>query len=242
VRRRVVALIAAVVLAGMSGAILVAYVSRADARAMAGLQTVNVLVVKTQVPKDTEGKDLAGLVQTRVLPATAVAPGSVHSLRDLDGLVSTVDLQPGEQVLRSRFADPATLANGGEVKVPAGMQTLTLALPMQRALGGRVVPKAQVGIFVSLPGDGAKNPPTTHLVLQKVLVTKVEGAPPAAAEEGAKATTGGNDALMVTFALPTADVEKVVFGAEHGTVWLSEEYDETTEDGTRVISPASVYK
>ncbi len=240
-RRRVIALVAAVVLAGMSGIILVAYVSRADARAMAGMRTVSVLVVKTAVPKGTESKQVVPLLERQTLPAVAVAPGAVGDPAELDGLMPTTDLEPGEQVLRSRFVDPATLANGGDITIPTGMQTLSLSLPLQRALGGRVVPGATVGIFVSLAKDDP-TPPQTHLVLQKVLVTKVEGAPPAPTDDAAKAAPGSDAALMVTFALRTADVEKVVFGAEHGTVWLSEEYDETTQGGTRVVNPGSVYK
>ena len=56
-------------------------------------------------------------------------------LSSLAGLVSTAELEPGEQVLTNRFVDPATLADAGRPKVPQGQQQVSIDLEAQRALG-----------------------------------------------------------------------------------------------------------
>ena len=46
---------------------------------------------------------------------------------------------------------------------------------------------------------------------------------------------------MVTLALSAQQAEPVVFGAEHGSLWLSLEPEGAVTDGTRVLDPGNVY-
>jgi pilus assembly protein CpaB len=241
--RRLIAALAGLLLAGLGAALLLAYVGAADQRAMAGMETVPVLVVAKPVGKGTPAEKLTGLVTKKTLPAAAVAPGTVADVRSLSGRVATTDLLPGEQLLASRFVDPVSLEDPNAIKIPTGMQQLSLAVESQRILGGELTAGATVGVFVSLPKDNTR-PPQTHLVLHKVLVTKVEA--------GVVATTGDDKpqntaavpegSLMVTLALTAPNAEKVVFGAEHGKIWLSLEPANASVGGTRVLSEKNIYK
>ncbi len=47
---------------------------------------------------------------------------------------------------------------------------------------------------------------------------------------------------MVTLAMTAPNAEKVVFGAEHGKIWLSLEPANAALGGTRVVTEKSVYK
>src|SRR3954451_15907477 len=98
-KRRLLAATAALVLALAGGAVLVAYARGADARAAAGLQTVEVLVVEQLVPAGTPADELADSVGTELVPARTVVAGRVRDLAEVAGQVATVDLQPGEQLL-----------------------------------------------------------------------------------------------------------------------------------------------
>jgi pilus assembly protein CpaB len=76
----------------------------------------------------------------------------------------------------------------------------------------------------------------------------VQGAPaPAdsAAETGTDTASAVSSApsasLMVTLALTAEQAEGVVFGAEHGSLWLSLEPDGADLDETEVITPDNVY-
>ena len=238
-RRRLLAALAALVLAATGAVVLLAYVRGADARALAGVETVDVLVVDRQVAEGTPGEELAELVRTERLPAKAAVPGAVTDLGELAGRVATVDLQPGEQLLATRFAVPEDLGVPGTVPAPEGAAEVSLLLEPQRAVGGRLAAGDTVGVHVSMAD-------ATHAVLHRVLVTQVQGAPaPAAEGEGTDTASSGGAApsasLMVTLGLRPEAVEAVVFGMEHGTVWLSLEPEGVDTSGTEVLTPANVY-
>jgi pilus assembly protein CpaB len=238
-RRRLLAALAALVLAALGAVVLLAYVRGADARALAGVQTVDVLVVDRPVPEGTPGEELAELVRTERLPARAAVPGAVTDLDELAGRVATVDLQPGEQLLAARFAAPEDLSVPGTVAPPEGAAEVSLLLEPQRAVGGRLAAGDTVGVHLSLDGQ-------TDVVLSRVLVTQVQGAPVAVADGEATdtASSGGaapSASLMVTLGLRPEAAEAVVFGMEHGTVWLSLEPEGVDTSGTEVLTPANVY-
>ena len=242
-RRRLLAAFAALVLLVTGTLVLLAYVRGADARALAGTSTVEVLVVEQLVPEGTSGDDLAGSVRTVTMPAMAAIDGRVTDLSNLAGLVATVDLQPGEQLLASRFKRPDDLQVPGTVAVPAGLQELSVLLEPQRVAGGRIAAGDTVGVYLSqvLP-DGT---PQTSAVLHSVLVSQVQGAPTAAdaqdgTEEAAAATPSAS--LLLTLALTSKDAGTVVFGMEHGTLWLSLETDGDDASGTRVLDPSTIYQ
>jgi pilus assembly protein CpaB len=240
VRRRLLAAIAALVLLVAGTLVLLAYVRGADARALAGTRTVEVLVVAKPVPAGTPGNELAGLVTTELLPAKAALHGRVADLSDLSGRVATVDLQVGEQLLKRRFVRPDELAPG-TVPVPEGLQEISVLLEPQRVVGARLGAGDTVGVYLSQKaGDGGAQ---TSAVLHQVLVTQVQGAPSAPDPEADAATAAAAPAtsLMVTLAVTAKDAETVVFGMEHGTLWLSLETDGDDTSGTRVLDPNTIY-
>ena len=240
-RRRLLAALVALLLAATGAVVLLAYVRGADARALAGVQTVEVLVVDRPVPEGTPGEALTDLVRTEQLPAKAAVEGAVSDLDELAGRVATVDLRPGEQLLAGRFAAPEDLEVPGTVAAPDGAAEVSLLLEPQRAVGGRLAAGDTVGVHVS-----TTEPAATHVVLNRVLVTQVQGAPaPTPDGEGTDTASTGAAApsasLMVTLGLRPEQAEAVVFGMEHGTVWLSLEPEGADLSGTEVITPDNVY-
>ncbi|KAE8765552.1 Flp pilus assembly protein CpaB [Georgenia thermotolerans] len=249
--RRILAAVAAILLAAVGALVLVTYVGNADERAMAGMQTTDVLVVTAPVAQGTPVANLKDAVNLEALPAKAVPAGAVATLDDLVGQVTTADLQPGEQLLAARFADPATLQKHGAVEVPPNMHEVSVLLDPQRVVGGRVTAGDTVGVFVSLGGK-------THLTLHKVLVTHVQGgvivpsegsaatdvAPAKATDPGAAATPepAPSSSVMVTVAVSAPDAEKIVFAAESASIWLSKEGAEVPVDGTRIVTEGNVYE
>jgi pilus assembly protein CpaB len=118
---------------------------------------------------------------------------------------------------------------------------VSILLEPQRAVGGRLAAGDSVGVHVSLDDR-----PSTHVVLNRVLVTQVQGAPaPAPEGEGTETASSGGAApsasLLVTLGLRPEQAEAVVFGMEHGTVWLSLEPEGVDLSGTEVITPDNVY-
>jgi pilus assembly protein CpaB len=245
VRRRLLAAAAALVLAVTGTVVLLAYVRGADARALAGVRSVDVLVVDQVVPEGTPGEEVAELVRTQRLPAKAVAEGVVTDPAALAGQVATVDLQPGEQLLAARFALPEDLSAPGTVPPPAGASEVSILLEPQRAVGGRLAAGDEVGVYVSmdLENEAGKRIGVTHATLHGALVTQVQGAPAPAGEDGTETVAAGapDGSLMVTVALPSREAELVVFGVEHGSVWLALEPEGADTGDTTIVHQGNVY-
>lgn len=236
--RRLVAAIAAIMLAVVGAVLLTSYVAAADRRAMAGLETTQVLVVAEPVAAGTQAADIAELVALEELPAKAVAPGALTSLDEVDGQTVSTDLEPGEQLLASRFATPEP-DSGPEV--PQGMHEVSVLLESQRVIGSDLLAGDTVAVYITKNSQ-------THLSLHKVLVTRVQGGltPPEPTEESAEPqpapTPAPAGSVMVTLALSAPDAEKVVWAQEHGSVWLSLEPTDAPEKGTRVVTEENVYE
>lgn len=232
------------VVLGLVGALaLMSYVRGVEARAQEGERPTEVLVAREPVEEGTPAEDLGERVAVERLPARAVADGNVAAIEDISGKVATSALEPGEQLLASRFASPEELAAQGRVDVPEGLQEVTISLEPQRALGGTLAPGDTVGVFSSLAEGPEEAGGTTHLILHKVLVTSVQGgtAHPSEAEQD----TGGESpagSLLVTVAASARDAERIVFTAEHGTVWLSNQPEDASESGTRIQDRESIYR
>ena len=152
-KRRIIAAITALLLAGVGAVVLLGYVGNADRRALAGMQTCG------RARGDRTGAggyDRRGAGQAGEYEDAAGQRRSprarLSSLTAISGQVATTDLQPGEQVLASRFADPASLVDPDTVQIPAGLQQLSVSLdpqrvarwtPHRRGHGGRLPLRAQ---------------------------------------------------------------------------------------------------
>lgn len=253
-KRRIVAASVAIMVALISGVLLLNYVASADQRAMAGMQTREVLVVTGQVAEGTAASQLGDRVALRELPAKAVAQGAVSDLSKLAGSVTNTDLEPGEQVLSTRFSDPASLRQTSTVKVPKGFSEVSVLLEPQRVVGSNLSIGDRVGVIISV-GDNAKDA-RTHLTLNQVLITNVQGATASEAaaqpssgtqqSSGAQRTGGASaqpvpdSSLMVTLAVSAQDAEQVVFAAEYGKIWLTLENKASTNTDTRIVTEKTV--
>ncbi|ORL11323.1 pilus assembly protein CpaB [Prescottella equi] len=244
-RSRLVAATLALILAVGGTLALVAYVRGADARALAGTRTVDVLVATQTIPRNTPAHALVGMVAVKKLPEMAVLPDRVTSLDQLSGRVALIDLLAGEQLVSARFADPATAHSQEQGGLPGGMQEVTVLLEPQRALGGHLAPGDTVGVFMSF------SPPIknyeTHLRLQKVKVTRVQGAVTAGDEKVSEAdklasSPAPTESLLVSLAVDVPMAERVLFAAEHGKIWLSNEPMSANESGATVINPEGVFR
>lgn len=221
-RTRIIAVAVAAVLAVAGAVALVVAFRSADQAATAGAQLQAVLVVKTEIPAGTAADRLGDAIRVERIPARYVAEGAVGDLIDLAGLVAAVNLQPGEQVLGSRFASPTELASAGvRVAVPAGLQEVSVAVDLQRIAGGAVGPGDRVGVFVSYDAseEGAK---TTTLLLNRVLVTSLRSTVDPDAD-GQQA----QGLVLVTLALDADQAKAVVNAAEFGHLWMSAQNDAT---------------
>jgi pilus assembly protein CpaB len=230
-QRRVIAAIAAVLLAGIGAVLLYSYVNSADKRAMAGQEATTVLVVSKVVPNGTPAENIAPYVEVRQLPRAAVVPGALTNTSEVAGLATTTELQVGEQLIRARFADPTTITTG-KVVIPKDKQEVSVQLEPQRVVGSTIVAGDKIGIYFTIGEE-------TRLVLSDVLVTNAQGGLDPASKDENAAPSGS---LVITLALDAADVERVVFAAEAGRIWVARESAEPGKQITTGTTAKNVFK
>jgi pilus assembly protein CpaB len=265
VARRIIAAVAALILAAVGVVLVLSYANRADERAIQDQATVDVLVTTESVPAGTAVEDMEGLVEEATVPQALVTAGTLTDLSSVEGLVVVSQVAAGEVLHEGRFLDPNDVRAAGVIALPDGteeMHQVTVPLGKARALGGNIAPGDTVGIFMSFDAtasgafvmgpDGqieqldseadssSASISMTHLSLHKVPVVRVEGAyvppPPMAQDDEDQAgSASAEDTIFVTLALEAPDAETLVFGMEWGEVWLSYEPEDADEDGTEVV-------
>jgi len=249
-RIRIIGAIVAVLLAVAGTLAVVWYVQGADERAAHGAELVSVYVVKDLIPQGSSGKSIHDQLEVVRIARNATQPQRVTSFAEIDDKVTSVDLLPGEQLVLGRFVDPATLAERGAISVPKGLQQVTVALPVERVVGGTVIAGSHVGIVVTVDNaapDGSTQA-TTKFAFQNVLVMKVQPGTSYTSNKGSAPATAAAPAtdLMVTFAASTPDVERLIWAAEEQSqqkagIWLTLQNDGTDRTGSTPVTGSNVF-
>lgn len=252
--RKLIGMLTALGLATAGTLLIVGYVRGIEGRAMADERVVPVLVVKQAIAEGIAAADIVGSIGREEVPAKVRAEGAVSELSELDGLVTAVDLVPGEQLTKKRFLSPQAVAKEQGIEVPKGLLEVTVPLDVSRVVGGQIMPGDTVAVLASF-SDGASDGEAddgagagTHVLLHKVLVTDLrtdtaEIAPPDDKQPQPEASGGVPGAqIYVTFALDAPSVERVVHTAEFGTMWLAHEPEDAPEAGTRIQRTKTIYE
>ncbi len=148
--RRILAVVAALVLAVVGGALVIVYASNADERAIANAQPEKVWVAQQVVPAGTTLKDAE---RTDLITETQVAAGALPTgaLQEItpenNSLLALSDIQPGEYLLGARFGTRPT----GEkaIEVPSGMLAVSVELSDPARVGRFVTPGSHIAIYSS---------------------------------------------------------------------------------------------
>ena len=256
--RRTLGLLGSVALAVFGTVVLAGYVQSAHDKAEAGESKVPVLVVTKKIPRGTKASDLDGKVEVKQLPKSELIDGAVSRVAALEGKVAAADLLPGEQVLAERFKTSEALGHEG---VPKGMLEVTVKLSPERALGGSVRAGDTVAVLSSFepfdmetvtgakssdPNLPKKTPNTTHVILHKVLVTAVQTTDAPTKDESSEGADESQPDpapkhdYLVTLAVDATSVQRIVFTAEFGKLWLSAEPSDAPDGQTRIETRATV--
>lgn len=216
-KRRLIGIVLAVLLAGGGTAALVAYVQTAKKQAVASEVASTVYVVDGKIAKGASAEAIRAAVHVEQVPTRLKQEQAVTDLADIDGMVAAVDLLPGEQLVKARLVPAAELTTD----VPDDLMQVSLLLDPERAVGGMLKPGETVGVFLSfdpferdtagiepstttvVTGEATtpastpgKTPNMTHLEFQKVQVTSVR----------AVQATGGSDSKNDKSSADASDV------------------------------------
>jgi pilus assembly protein CpaB len=146
--KRILAGLAAVLLAVVGTVAVFAYARGADRRALQGQTAIGTYVAVKDVPAGTTAaKAVAdGLIVKELIASKGVPEGALTSVdSSMDNLVATSSLQPGEIVLQARFG--AVAAADGRLAVPNGKLAISVALDDPSHVGSFLSVGAHIAIF-----------------------------------------------------------------------------------------------
>ena len=143
-KRRIVGILAAVILATIGTVALVGYVQSAKDEAVAQERMVDIYVVDKLVPKGAAAETIKSSVSLEQIPARLEQPGAIDDLKDVGANVAGADLQPGDQLLAARLVPKDEVA----VEVKDKVQISAMLTP-ERAVGGSLKKGDLVGVYLS---------------------------------------------------------------------------------------------
>ena len=120
-KKRLLTIVLALVLAAIGTSGVLAYAKQADARAITGMKAVSVLVAQKLIPSGTSaGAALrGGLLAAEKLPASSVPTNAVRSVAPaLSSLVTSAAVQSGQLLLRAILVKAGTKTAPGSVMLP----------------------------------------------------------------------------------------------------------------------------
>ncbi|XVU21799.1 Flp pilus assembly protein CpaB [Actinoplanes sp. CA-054009] len=241
-RRRVLILLAALLLAGISGVAILAYAHSADRRALNGVKGVWVLVAKQRIPAGTKGADIKakGLAERVLMPAQTVPEGTLTSwTSDLDRLVLSAPAERKQLLMRPLFqaATPSASASTRGFTVPKGMLAVTVELSVPTQVAGNVVAGDRVAVYGTFPVTAQRaEDKTTRLLLPRAVVISIGEAlapdvtpqptpAPSASPSATSAAPGSSQEeyirYVATLAVDSEDAQRLVHAARTGLLYLA---------------------
>lgn len=211
-RRRLVTVLTALVLAAAGTFAVLIYVRNADERALAGRRAVQVLVAAKAIPAGTPGARLnpEGWIRTVPMPAETVPDDVLTGIAgESADLVTGTALRAGE-LLRRPLLVPRGQQSAG-FAVPDGKIAVTVALSDPQRVAGHLIAGSKIAVFAVYPsrhGRQGADTKAARVLLPYIQVLSVGTADPSEAADKAEAKT------LVTVAVTQREAEKLILGAQ----------------------------
>jgi pilus assembly protein CpaB len=236
-KRRLLTVALALLLAVLGTAGVLAYVRQANNRALAGQQAVSVLVAGELIPAGTSAAAAlrAGMLTSEKLPAASVPADALRSIpASLGTLVLSAAVQQGELLLRPMLVTAAQVTSG--LAIPAGMVAVTINLCLPEAVAGNIKAGSEVEVFdtygpksTALSAGSNCSPPHqqqdygdihTRTVLPRVQVLSV--GPAATGTSGTSSSSSSSSTTMLlTVAVSQANADRLIMVTETGLPYLA---------------------
>ncbi len=248
-KRRVVTIGLAALLAVLGAVAVLAYVRQANDRAVAGLKAEAVLEAKTEIPA---GTSLAQAQRQNWLTTVKVPQGSLSAdpVRTVTAgnrdLVLSATVGQGQLLLQPMLVTAASVVSNGGIVIPAGKVAVTIQVCLSQAVAGYVTVGSYVAVFDTYAtGTGARQGSlnvqqtcdVSHSaqasgINTRIVLTRSQVLAVGQASTGAQGTSTGivanaqngsqaNSPELVTLAVSQADAERVIQIDQVGMPYLA---------------------
>jgi pilus assembly protein CpaB len=246
VRRRVLALTLAGMLALLGIVAVLAYVHNADNRALQRYHVVSVLVAKQPIPAGTnaEAAISSGLLASEKFPVGSIPSGAVRQIGHADSnKVTSSPMNPGQLLVQSMLV--AKSQGAVPLAIPPGREAVSVAVCLAGDVAGYVQPGAKVAIYNTGGKDAplqfsctSHEPPskggvTTSVVLPNVEVLSVIANPtesqlsssnstPVSGTSGVSSTSAAAQGLvLVTLVVSATQAPTLISASNSGELTLA---------------------
>jgi pilus assembly protein CpaB len=221
VSRRIVLLVAAVMVAALGTTLVFLYANSANDRALAGQRPATVLVATDTIGAGTPAGDLqtGNLVKHKKVPQSALAPGALNDLRSVAKKTTSVRIYPGQQLLAAMFnaagSQPA-------VAIPPGHLAMTVSLGDPQRVAGYVNPGSKVAVFLTTDGDKDSKDSRTRLLLpnMEVLAVGATTTKPQHKSTDNRRTPASDSLALLTLAVTQHQAEQIIFAQTKGALYF----------------------
>ena len=234
--RRVLILVIATALAGLTAFLTFNYANAADERAFKGAELVEVFMVKKDIPKGLPGERALdeGYIGKESIPRKFFPAKAITNPQRLRGQVALAGLSTGVPVVDGNFVEPRVAQESFAQRLGKDQQAVTLSVSDVQAVARLVVPGDRVNLMLTMDKEAAPGAPAgvsgkeTKFVIQNVQVLAVGNStalqPGEAAGEPQPLAAGvakTGDSGLMTFAVPAIDAERVVHASQVGSIHLT---------------------
>jgi pilus assembly protein CpaB len=228
-RARVIAAILAGVLAFIGVIAMVAWALSARSAAFGNAEMVKVYKVTQTIPANSDAKTVAGSSEQVEIPKIAVATGAITNLSTIGSKLTTVELEPGEQLIASRFSEGGT-SSGGAQAIPDGLQQISLQLAAAPASSPVLTTGSSVGLIVSGKGNDGQGTSSSRMFASQVPVVLVTG-------DSASSST---QSVIVTLAVTEEQALQIADAVNFGTISLTVQNGKTAQTSGASVPVTSV--
>lgn len=209
---------AAALVAVLGVALVVVYARGADRRAEDRFDTVDVLVATQPIAagESIDAARAAGKITTGSVARGDLLTGAQRTASSLDGEVALVPIQPGEQLLGTKFGDASDAA--APLPIPPRKMAVSVNLTDAARVSGFLNPGARVAVFLN-GTDQRTGQPFTRLLLPHVTVLGVGSTAPVATtttDDQGEQTVEQLPRTLLTIAVDQRDAQKVLYGSANG--------------------------
>lgn len=217
--RRKILLVVAVVVAALGAALVFVYAQGAEDRAEDKFDTVDVLVVKSEIARGESANSAyeSGKIDIQRVPQGQVLTGATADGAAFTDQFALTNIYPGEQLIPEKFGGADEVEPLTTLPIPEGMVAISVSLSDTARVGSFIRPGAKVGVFITgtLP---PQNVPTTKLLMRDLLVLATGStttvAPSADGTNGTSTEQLPN--TLFTLAVTQKQAEKILFAQGQG--------------------------
>jgi pilus assembly protein CpaB len=223
---RIVAIVAAVLLAVVAAVALLSYIRGVEVRTQEEFEPVDAFVATERIAAGTSAEVAVagGLIEPRAIPQASLPANAIGSLTQIEGTVATVDILPGEVIVAERFGD-STAAPSGLREIPQDKEAISIQVGVVQGVAGFISPGDQVSVIAELllpPGTEAQDVEAAEdeeLTIVQYLLQDVE-----VLAVGRRVVQEGEDQVqqteqvLMTLALDPEQAERLVFAYNNGAL------------------------